>query len=79
MCAKSYQNGNVTDEVLMLDTLEDKLKPIEFIGQDDNALKSALEKCESLIPKHIPCVEHEHGLPTHGGCLIRCMTSPQCI
>ena len=53
------QNGNVTDEVLMLDTLEDKLKPIEFIGQDDNALKSALEKCESLIPKHIPCVEHE--------------------
>lgn len=53
------QNGNVADEVLMLDTLEDKLKPIEFIPQNDVTLKSALETCESLIVKHIPCVEHE--------------------
>jgi hypothetical protein len=53
------QNGYVADEVLMLDTLEDKLKPIEFIRQDDAALKAALEKCEELIVKHIPCVAHE--------------------
>jgi hypothetical protein len=53
------QNGNATDEVLMLDTLEDKLKPIEFKWQEDNVLKSSLEKCESLIVNHIPCIDHE--------------------
>jgi hypothetical protein len=53
------QNGGVADEVLMLDTLEDKLKPIEFIRHDDAQLKAALMKCGSLIVNHIPCVAHE--------------------
>jgi hypothetical protein len=53
------ENGNEAEGVLMLNTQEDKLKPIHFLPLNDQELKEALGKCEKFVVNHIPCIEHE--------------------
>jgi hypothetical protein len=53
------QNGDNADEVFMINTFEDKLKPLTFIPMTDLELKEALELSERLIINHIPCTDVE--------------------
>ena len=53
------QNGDNADGVFMINTFEDKLKPLTFIPMTDAELKEALELSERLIINHIPCTDVE--------------------
>jgi hypothetical protein len=53
------QNGNNPDNVFMINTFEDKLKPISFIPMNDLELKAALDLSEQVIINHIPCTDVE--------------------
>lgn len=56
------QNGNNPDNVFMIDTALDKLKPLQYQSMDEKALADALGLVEQLIVHHIPAAEHERWL-----------------
>jgi len=55
-------NGSNDDNVFMLDTMQDKIQPAQYLPMDAAQLKSALDTVEHLVVRHIPAIDHNRWL-----------------